>query len=173
MNIAITGHTKGIGLACSNLLVGSTGYSRSNGWNIAHTDTIVREFVYKDYDVVINNAYSDYYQTKLLQKLFDAWTNKNKIIISIGSYVIDYPRSDKSLTVETWPYKDHKLDLAKVFRRLSKQDSLCRLGLINPGPTDTDLVKHLDVKKIKPELVADAVRLMLDTPHIKEITLYD
>ena len=110
MNIAITGHSKGIGLACSNLLTGSTGYSRSNGWNVADTDTIVREFVHKDYDVVINNAYSDYCQSTLLQKLFDAWSNKNKIILSIGSYVIDYPRSDNSFTAETWPYKDHKLD---------------------------------------------------------------
>ena len=42
MNIAITGHTKGIGLACSNLLVGSTGYSRSNGWNIAHTEGYIK-----------------------------------------------------------------------------------------------------------------------------------
>jgi len=172
MNIAITGHTSGIGSACINLFSG-VGYSRKTGWDITNTESLVKELVEKDYDIVINNAYLENYQSKLLEKLFFEWKNQPKIIISIGSYVIDYPRIEHNKNEEIWPYRDHKKDLAQVFRKLAKQSSTCRLGLINPGPVDTPLIGHLDIEKMHPCKVASMVSLMIEKPYLKEVTLYD
>lgn len=172
MNIAITGHTSGIGSACLNLFSG-VGYSRKTGWDIANTDNLIKELVEKDYDIVINNAYLENYQSKLLEKLFLEWKNQPKIIISIGSYIIDYPPIECDKHKEGWSYRDHKKDLAQVFRRLAKQPSTCRLGLINPGPVDTPMIKHLDTEKMHPCKVASAINLMIENPYLKEVTLYD
>jgi len=172
MNIAITGHTSGIGLAFSQLLL-STGYSRNNGWDISQTDNLIQELNDKDYDVFINNAYNETYQSKLLEKLFNVWKDKPKIIINIGSYVVDYPRIETNHNNNTWHYRDHKQDLAQLFRRLAKQQSVCRLGLINPGPTDTPMIAHLKTQKIQPVVVATTIKLMIENWYMKEVTVYD
>lgn len=172
MNVAITGHTSGIGFACNQLFQGS-GYSRSNGWDISQTDNLVQELVNNDYDCVINNAYCKTYQSTILKKLFSQWRNQNKIIINIGSYVINYPRIENDKDTQVWEYRDHKQDLAKVFRQLAKQPSVCRLGLINPGPVDTPMIKHLNIPKMHPCKVANTINYMIEKSYIKEVTLYD
>ena len=174
MKIAITGHTKGIGLACANQLneYEVSGYSRSNGWDISESQKLVEEIADKDYDVFINNAYMDIYQELILNLLFPLWQDKDKCIISIGSYVIDYPPIKKQN--EQWPYKEHKVSLTKTFRKLSKTEKTCRLHLINPGPTDTEMLsQYNNITKMDPSNVAMMVKLMIDNPHIKEAVLYD
>ena len=55
MKIAITGHTKGIGLAIYDLLGQEHnvfGYSRTNGYNINNPEKIFEEA--KDFDIFIN-----------------------------------------------------------------------------------------------------------------------
>lgn len=174
MKIAVTGHSSGIGKACLNTLrcTVSSGYSRRNGWNISDSDTLIQELVTKNYDIVINNAYQETHQSDILEKLFHVWREKPKVIISIGSYVIDYPRIQSSDS-GAWPYRDHKKHLANLFRKLAKLESKCRLGLINPGPVDTKMIAHLDVPKLSAIKVAETVQLMIDNAHIKEVTLYD
>jgi NAD(P)-dependent dehydrogenase (short-subunit alcohol dehydrogenase family) len=174
MKIAITGHTRGIGKAIYAKLVNTNlviGLSRSSGYDISNVDHIIDAV--KDCDVFINNAYDALYQEQLLSKLYNLWSGQQKIIINIGSTVTDYPRIESNLEGQPWPYRDHKLLLQSTFRKLSWIDDNCRLVLINPGATDTDMIKHLDCKKIDPIEIAKVVELVLNNPYIKEITVYE
>lgn len=174
MKIAITGHTRGIGLSIYNHLINTNsiiGLSRSNGYDIADIASIIETV--KDCDIFINNAYHEYSQEQLLSQLYDLWVNQNKIIINIGSTVTAYPRIEEHLNDQPWSYRDHKLALMNTFRRLSWNDNICRLALINPGATDTDMIQHLHCKKVNPKEIAYAVDLVLNNPYIKEITIYE
>jgi len=86
MNVAITGHTKGIGKAIHDLLEyeGHTvnGLSRSNYYDISAND-IINEIKYCD--VFINNAYAPKYQTLILDTILKEWKDKDKTVINIGS----------------------------------------------------------------------------------------
>ena len=76
MKIAITGHTKGIGKACHDLLSEDhevTGFSRSNGYDINDPESIFSSA--KDSDVFINNAYSGTAQSALFDIFFQDWEN--------------------------------------------------------------------------------------------------
>jgi NAD(P)-dependent dehydrogenase (short-subunit alcohol dehydrogenase family) len=105
--------------------------------------------------------------------MHNLWADQNKIIINIGSIVTDYPRIEKELDDQPWPYRDHKLALMNTFRRLVQLGHTCRLALVNPGATNTDMIKHLDCKKIKASDVASAVTTVLANPLIKELTVYE
>ena len=63
--------------------------------------------------------------------------------------------------------------LQQASRRLAWCGHTCRLALINPGATDTDMIRHLNCKKIDPKEIAHAVELVLNNPYIKEITVYE
>ena len=88
MNIAITGHTQGIGAALFGVFQkhghSVKGYSRSNGYDIStEFDKIINDI--QDCDVFVNNAYYPKYQTMLLEKIYRIWQGKNKTIINISS----------------------------------------------------------------------------------------
>ena len=92
MNIAITGHTSGIGKSIFDELQfnGHTviGYSLDNGYDIGNND--VRNKIIndnKDADIFINNAYHFTGQIILLKEFIRIWKNQNKLIINIGSLV--------------------------------------------------------------------------------------
>ena len=97
MKIAITGHTRGIGKAIADLLPEHEiiGLSRSNGYDITDVKKIVDAA--KDCDIFINNAYHEFDQEKILKALNIEWKNTDKVIISIGSTVTDYPRIERNL----------------------------------------------------------------------------
>lgn len=173
MKIAITGHTSGIGLALANILQQDhkiVGLSRSNGYGIDDTTRIFDAA--SDCDIFINNAYCGYQQALLLQLFYSEWKDTDKQIISIGSVVTNYPRSQIELEDYPWPYRDHKIALEKLFRKLVWQRSSCSLHLISPGPVDTPMVKHLNVSKLNTESVVDAVVMVMKNKHIKELTLW-
>jgi NAD(P)-dependent dehydrogenase (short-subunit alcohol dehydrogenase family) len=173
MKIAITGHTQGIGKRLAEYFSNNAeviGLSRSNGYDINNTNSIIDAV--KDCDVFINNAYSDYQQAILLEAVYRLWEDTNKTIINIGSTVTNYPRTEITLDNEPWPYRDHKLALQKKFRELSWNSTHCHLALVNPGATDTPLIKHLDCIKLAPAEIVEAVALTLANPYIKEITVY-
>ena len=74
MKIAITGHTKGIGKACADLLGKEheiVGLSRKNGFNIEQTNMCAMKIV--PCDVFINNAHQPFEQTRLLMDVFERW----------------------------------------------------------------------------------------------------
>lgn len=174
MKIAITGHRRGLGRALSNKLSVDNeivGLSISNGYNISNVNSILNQV--ENCDMFINNAYHEYFQCDLLLSLFTKWSNKNKIIVCIGSTVTDYPRIERNLDQYHWPYRDHKISLQKLFRHLVKQEHLCQMLLVNPGAIDTDMIAHLPGPKMKPATVAEIIVATIDNPLIKEITLYE
>ena len=87
MRIAITGHTKGIGKACYDLLIAEhevIGMSRSNGFDINQTKPII--MTANSCDVFINNAYSGTQQSFLFDELFNLWREDNtKTIVNLNS----------------------------------------------------------------------------------------
>lgn len=174
MKIAITGHTRGIGKAIADVFSDQgheiIGLSRSNGYDIINTQMIVDAA--KDCDVFINNAYHEYEQEKLLKALNIEWKGTEKTIVSIGSIVTDYPRIEKHLDNQDWPYRNHKRSLRDTFRRVIKFPLSCRLVLISPGATDTDMIKQHDCVKMNPSEVAKTVRYAVENKFIKELIVY-
>jgi len=175
MKIAITGHTRGLGLACANLFssLGHTiiGLSRSNGYDISNTSYIIDSI--RDCDVFINNAYHDKNQSILLNSLFLYWAESNKIIINIGSTVTVYPRTERERDHEPWDYRDDKQHLERVFRYLSKLPHTCQLKLISPGAINTKMIEHLTCTKMPAEDVAQIIYDTMSNRLIKELTLYE
>jgi hypothetical protein len=172
MKIAITGHSQGIGFAIANQLHQHNiiGLSRANGYDIANISKIIDAV--RDCDVFINNAYHNYFQTELLSTLYAEWQDLDKVIINIGSAITVYPRTEIALNDQPWPYREHKISLEKEFRKLSWQGDRCKLALVNPGATDTNMMRTLDCIKLNPIEIAKAVELVLNNPYIKEITVY-
>lgn len=170
MKIAITGHTDGLGKALSAKLSQDNeiiGLSRANGYPLSNYTKIVK-FI-EDCDILINNAYDNYYQCNLLSEVFSMWRYENKKIISIGSAIIDYTRAEKELDSDPWAYRDHKLALRKLFRHLLSLERTCQLLLVNPGPIDTKMTSHLVCKKLHVDTAADLVISIMNQPLIKEV----
>jgi NAD(P)-dependent dehydrogenase (short-subunit alcohol dehydrogenase family) len=92
MKIAITGDSSGIGLALDTVLSLTSkheikGFSKSNGHNIASNngDDIIRTILDYDPDVLFNNAYYPNVQNRILETLYEEWSDRDKIIINTGS----------------------------------------------------------------------------------------
>jgi NAD(P)-dependent dehydrogenase (short-subunit alcohol dehydrogenase family) len=173
MKIAITGHTSGIGQACAQLLGQEheiLGLSRKNGYDIQDADHILSAA--ESADVLINNAYQGVDQCILLEKFFFAWQNEKKKIINIGSTCTRFSRAQKELDDQPWPYRDHKLALEKLFRKLFDIPSDCSIHLLTLGLVDTPMVEHLDQKKLSAGKIAAWVQEMIKDQDLKEITLY-
>lgn len=175
MKIGITGHSRGLGLALARKLSINNnviGFSRSNGYNIAHVHEIIKDAL--DCDVFINNAYNNYYQSDLLLYLFRLWQdNPNKSIINIGSTVTAYPRIETEIDNLPWPYRDHKIALERLHRHLAKQTHKCKMLLVSPGAMDTDMIAHHSGVKMLPDHVADIIIDAISKPLVKEITIYE
>jgi hypothetical protein len=173
MIVAITGHTKGIGLAVATVLSKDhtiIGLSRSNGYHLDDITTIINAGEHAD--IFINNAYHKYQQCYILQQLANMWKGTDKQIVNIGSACVNYPRLESELDNDPWEYRDHKTALEKLFRKLVKENNACVMNLINPGAVDTDMIKHLSGTKLDPMDVANAVQLLLGNKKIKELTLW-
>lgn len=175
MKVAITGHTKGLGLACAKLFEkhGHTivGLSRSNGFDLKNTEQIIATV--SGCDVFINNAYHDDYQAALLNDLFHIWANTDKTIITIGSIITVYPRLEIERDREPWKYREHKQYLERVFRHLTRLPHTCHMQLISPGAIDTEMIAHLDCTKMPAETVAKIIYDTMSNRLIKELTIYE
>lgn len=168
MKIAITGHTKGIGLATKNLLEKDydvIGFSLSNGYNIRDYEKIINEV--SDCDVFINNAYYENYQNILAEKLFYLWKKQNKLIINIGTVQIEFEKADNKYRINKSLLKKFSKDL-----QTHTKDKICRVVLISPGATDTPLTKDKDFFKMDPNEVAKAIKFSIQNKYIKEIMLF-
>lgn len=91
MNIAITGHTRGIGKrAFERLRPNIIGFSRSTGYDITNFSDrkrIIQES--SDCNLFINNATDGFGQTLLFLELFEAWRYCNKTVINVGSRIAE------------------------------------------------------------------------------------
>jgi len=127
MKIALTGHTNGLGAEILKYFSSNhsiLGFSRSNGYDIkspADRKKIIKES--ENADVFINLVHNYYHQTDVLFELYSKWEQQNKLIINIGSSVVDNDNwgLDRLDFIE---YKNQKIALESMSRLLSKRTSL-------------------------------------------------
>jgi len=159
MKCLVIGHTKHIGKAIFSALQDCghdvTGLSRSNGYDLSRDYDRILDIAL-NYDLVINNAYYDDIQIRLLNELH----NKVSHIISIGSMSGYY----HDLATGKSDYVANKAKLMATNRKLSYTSNsnllLINIGLAenaskDPGCSFND--------------IADAVLFWLQKPNICQI----
>lgn len=175
MKIAITGHTKGIGLATATLLRANghevNGFSRHNGWDFTDKETrseFIKILDEDNYDCFINNAYphkfyqhmEGYFQVELLNSAWLLWEkNKNKKIICISASTADTTKNYYH------PYSLHKKALDETCRQLRLTREWPHIINIKPTYVDTQVISHLsNVNKSKPNDVAELILWSINNP---------
>ena len=174
MKIALTGHTKGIGLATYKLLTTEghevVGFSRHNGWDFTDKETR-EEFIdlldTDGYDCFINNAYphkfyqsmEGFFQVELLNKAWLLWEKKkDKKIICISAAASDYIKN------YFHPYNIHKKALDETCRQLRSTREWPHIINIKPTYVDTQVVSHLTkVNKSSTKEVAELISFSLNS----------
>jgi len=162
MNIAITGHTNGIGKALTEYFTaqGHTvfGFSRSNGHDI--NDEATRKHinnVLKTCDVFINNAYAPNAQKQLLLDTIQLWEGTTNTIININS---------KSILIKNVPayMEEYVQDKAEQSRIINDRIFKARPHIMNftIGLVDTDMAKIFDSKKMQPIELAKLMYTLLE-----------
>ncbi len=143
MQIAITGHTAGIGHAFAKILSsrGHTilGISRRTGNNIRriqHTATLIETC-----DMFINNAQTQYAQTELLYEVWCRWRGKKrKYIWNISTQMTEQPINgtpDGQEDIAMSFYRNQKLALEEASRQLRYKDAWPKISIIRPGGVAT------------------------------------
>ena len=158
MKIAITGHTKGIGLAFADLYQQKghevIGFSRTNGFDICDQlaiDKIIN--LSQGVDLFINNAHAwnqdTFAQTKLLFRLWESWQGKEKIIVNIGSSLTMRWEKGPSDSIS---YRSVKKSLEESCEFLWNQNPWPYVCLMVPCLTDTSRTAHRkDANKVDPK----------------------
>lgn len=136
LNIAITGHTSGLGKAMfeffSNRGHQVNGYSRQTGFDLRDWSSLQQLLDLTDScDLIISNAKPDFFQTVLLYE-FARREKFDAKIISIGSSIInvDVPNT---LDVGINLYKTQKLALRDAHQQLTARYADLKSLLIHPG----------------------------------------
>jgi short-subunit dehydrogenase len=153
--VAITGHTRGIGLALAHEFEqrGYTvfGFSRTNGYDIAVDQTRIIEQA-RTADIFINNAHHITAQFDLLKNMTEEWQGTDKRIINLSSKGAFVPNRFKD------QYCDAKHKQNEFIRSRILTDSP-RITNIIVGLVATELSKRWDYKKIDP---IDLAKLIYD-----------
>ena len=168
--IAITGHTRGIGLALTERLDQDNyevrGYSKSNGFNILRPNGVIKDIIDWDADVFVNNAYAPEAQSRLLYKIYEQWVDKPKLIINMGATSSDSINNFAQLGYNPdWtPYVSDKARLDWASLQLSNQfkPGMCRVTMIKPGFVDTDSTAWLKGLVEDYMMTADSVAEMIE-----------
>lgn len=163
MNIAVTGHTSGIGLALFNKFKKSghtiNGFSRANGYDIGTSalDNILLQSV--DCDMFVNNAYHDLGQNKLLAELLKLWEGTNKYIINISSNIVNVssPLPDAINKYKTVKQQSNQIvnnylgsvNILNVLPDIVKTNFYLGSSLLKSG-MDAGYVADTIIKEIKP-----------------------
>lgn len=169
MKILITG-TRGLAQSLGDAYIDQsvTLVSRSSGFDIAEINCWGHEFL--EYDCVFNNAYDGFLQVGVLEFFYNHWKNNhNKKIITIGSRAITHKRTEAESGY--WAYRLHKQALQHAHDAMLL-DAKCDMKIINPGPIDTDMIKHLNSVKISPVELAHKIKTMVSDPSLKRIDLW-
>lgn len=90
MIYGITGHTFGFGKYIAKRLEDEgysiAGISRTTGFDLTkNMNDVVRHF--NDCDIIINNSSGGNVQAQLLEQLYKNYSNHNKIVINVGSWI--------------------------------------------------------------------------------------
>ena len=169
MKILITG-TKGLAKALGEVYADQsvTLVSRSNGTDINNVDQWGPNFLH--YDCVFNCAYDGFAQVSVLEFFYQNWKNNpDKKIITIGSRTITYKRSDPESGY--WAYRLHKQALQQAHDSMLL-DTKCDMKIINPGPVDTDMIRHLDCVKLDTLTLANTIKNIAADASIKRVDLW-
>lgn len=171
MKVAITGHTKGIGKALSEVFPEYIGYSRKTGHDL--NNRVIREKMFNeiiDCDIFINNANIGWNQSVLLYELWEKWKEKDKLIVNIGSIAADYNQ------YVARPYNIQKKSLQDACMQLQHAQQPCKVVLVKPGYVDTPAVQNITATKMDPKELAlyikELVELRYSTFWIPVVTLY-
>lgn len=167
MKIVITGTTSGLGKACKEQF--SLHEVEELNRPTYDLDKNLNDFVKTDFDVYINNAYSEYKQVDLLYALFEANKNRKCKIINIGSVCAD------RVYDKVYPYAVHKSALANACLQLQQIDSYCKITHLKLGRMDTPMTAHRDNPKIDTSIIASYIENVLicmpDSIVVKELTI--
>lgn len=142
MNIAITGHTAGIGqaLATQYEKLGHTivGLSRREGHNIRNIPKICD--LIEDCDMFVNNAQAGYSQTELLFEMARRWAGTKKHMVVISTMMTQHPVSQLP-SLEMDHYRVQKIALEEAVRQIRYRNIGLRLTLVRPGNIATSADK--------------------------------
>ena len=171
MRILITGRT-GLAQALNQVYADEQVMcvSRGTGHDINEVHHWGREFL--EYDLVINCAYSERGQCRVLEYFFSHWKDlAHRCIATIGSRVTYMPRSELHMDSEYWPYRQHKRDLQ------SMHDSMlitaqCDLKIINPGPFHSEMSRAIAGPKLDINDLAQRIRAIISDPTLKRVDLW-
>jgi len=144
--------------------------SRNTGYDVKDIASWFDQF--SDHDIMINNAYQDWCQIKVLEHVWQIWSDHAAhMIVNIGSTASDYVRTETDKDAQYWPYRLHKQSLQACFQKIVRLGS-CDVKLINPGPIDTKMVSHLDCAKMSPDWLAEKIIWIMQQPEIKRVDLW-
>ena len=148
-NIAITGHTSGLGKGIfehfqkleSNII----GFSKDTGFDISiqeNRDKIIE--LTKNCDLFFNNAYSGYAQVHLMKLWHQQHWSHNHFIISTSSMAAE-PLADISNTFP-WlkSYGEEKYAINKTSWDINHSGSKCKSIVIMPGVCQTNFFNPYD-----------------------------
>lgn len=142
MNIAITGHTAGIGQAMAQQYQVQghkiVGISRRNGDNIRNTPKIAD--LIEPCDVFVNNAQAGYAQTELLFEMARRWSGTKKHIVVISTMMTQDPVSVLP-GLEMDQYRIQKIALEHAVQQIRHRRLGVRLTVVRPGNIATSVDK--------------------------------
>ena len=174
MRVAISGGNSGFGLSLAQVWQhnGHTvdNFSRSNGYDISDTRRIVSAV--SNYDMFINNAYSDdhgFAQTELLYHLFQIWQGQRKFIINISTEQTNrwLQHTDRGVRPLPWEqgqrrlgYRTTKVALEDAHQFLTQQNDLPKMVMIKTAILDTARTNYIPPDndqrcKMNPDQVAE------------------
>jgi len=166
MKIAITGHTRGIGQACAELLGQEheiIGYSTSTGCDISDEAFPGDHWSELDEcDVFINNAHHQDHQYRILSALCDRWLYEDKLIINNSTMIAD-PITPDANEKDNDDYHDYQ----RWKRQLNQRTRDHWHMVFN------NIDKKLKVSTIYTGATDQAFKCIVDNPMIKEIKIFN
>lgn len=138
MNIAITGHSTGIGEALAKQYERRgheiTGLSKRHGHNIRSIPKIAS--LIEPCDMFINNAQAGFSQTELLFEMAKRWGGTNKWIINISTQMTQQPISPLD-GLDMDEYRVQKFALEEAVKQIRYRKVGVRLVIVRPGNIST------------------------------------
>ena len=169
MKYVITGHQSGLGQSLflklkyykNNSQNQVAGFDIVDGFDIGKVATIAKILqASKTADVFINNAYDAIGQTMLLKYMLKSWRcNPNKLIVHIGSFLVDKPESFfVNFNHKEIQYVEEKTKQQKMIEMHRKIDSELKIIEINPALLDTNFVHSLNGILPKDKLLQNTIQ---------------
>lgn len=148
-NVAITGHTTGIGKEIfdfyTNLGANTLGFSRSNGFDLRNwTSMQLMLDQMSTVDLIVSSAKPDFFQAVFLYE-FSKRQNFNTKIVSIGSQIVN-TKLNNSIDIGINLYKTQKLALQNAHHQLTEKFPRLKSLLIHPSHLyDSDGAQYTDI----------------------------